>query len=138
MKTLLTGRLLISIVALYAAFGSYIFDWNNTHIFNPNWTPHAKFHNAQDMLLGTTTGLLALWVLWVMKIGEQNKLKLSVALAGLYWATQLGAIFFPGTALVDPEFSHQGQLPAQLIVDIIMLGLLFIAVLLESKRISHV
>jgi hypothetical protein len=136
MKKLSPGKILISIVALYAAFGSYIFDWNKTHIFNPNWPPHAKFHNAQDMLLGTTTGLFALWVLWLMQTDERNKLRLSIVLASLYWITQFGAIFFPGTALVDPDFSHPGQLPAQLIVDIVMVAMLTVACFFELKRLK--
>ena len=137
MKKLSFAKILISIVALYAAFGSYIFDWNKTHIFNPNWPPHAKFHNAQDMLLGTSTGLLALWVLWMQQTDERNKLKLSIILASLYWLTQFGAIFFPGTALVDPEFSHPDQLPAQLIVDIIMVAMLTVAYYLERKTLKN-
>lgn len=138
MKSFSLGKILISIVSLYAAFGSYIFDWNNTHIFTPNWPPHAKFHNAQDILLGTTTGLLALWVLWVQRTDERNKLILSTVLASLYWITQFGAVFFPGTALVDPQFSHPDQLPAQLIVDIIMVAMLTVACLLERKKLIDV
>lgn len=138
MKTFSPGKILISIVSLYAAFGSYIFDWNKTHIFNPDWPPHAKFHNAQDMLLGTTTGLLALWVLWIQRTDERNKLLLSSVLASLYWITQFGAVFFPGTALVDPQLSHPDQLPAQLIVDIIMVTMLTVACLLERKKLIDV
>jgi hypothetical protein len=32
-----------------SAVGSYVFDWNDTHIYNLEWTAHAKFHNAQTM-----------------------------------------------------------------------------------------
>ncbi len=138
MKSITTGKILISIAALWSAFGSYIFDWNKTHIFNPRWPPHAKFHNAQDMLLGTAIGLLALWVLWIQKTNERNKLGVSITLASLYWLTQFGAIFFPGTALTDPEFHYPGQPPAQLIVDIVMITLLIIAYFLEIKRIKNI
>ena len=137
MKTFSIGKLLTSIVALYAAFGSYAFDWNKTHIFNSRWTPHAKFHNAQDMLLGTVSGLLALYVIWVQKSEARYRLWLSSALAGMYWITQFGAIFFPGTALIDPEFSYPGQPPAQLIVDIVMVVLLTMAYVLELNRIKR-
>src|ERR1700743_1483266 len=113
MKSFTIGKLLISLVALFSAFGSYIFDWNKTHLLNPHWPPHAKFHNAQDMLMGTTTGLLALCVLWVQKVDYRNKLGVSIILASLYWITQAGALLFPGTALTDPEFAQPGQAPAQ-------------------------
>jgi len=135
MKSFSIGKLLTSFVALYAAFGSYAFDWNDTHIFNPRWTPHAKFHNAQDMLLGTFAGLLAVYIIWVQKSEAKYRLWLSTALAGVYWVTQFGAIFFPGTKLIDPEFSRPGQPPAQLIVDIVMIVLLTIAYIFERNRI---
>ncbi|MET0635270.1 MAG: DUF6640 family protein [Chitinophagaceae bacterium] len=128
------GKILISIVAIYSALGSYIFDWNQTHIYNPRWSPHAKFHNAQTMLLGTCLGLFALWTLWVYQGKKSDKIRFSVILAGLYWITQAGSILFPGTALVDPEFAHKGQLPAQLIVDVLMLVLLAIGYMLQLKQ----
>lgn len=137
MKTISTGKILVSLVAVWAAFGSYIFDWNETHIFNPRWPPHAKFHNAQTMLLGTTIGLFALYVLWLKSLTDESKLKIASVLASLYWITQAGAILFPGTALHDPEFSHPGQAPAQLIVDVVMLVMLGIGYGLESRRIRQ-
>ena len=136
MKSISIGKILITIVAIWSAAGSYIFDWNRTHIFNPHWTPHAKFHNAQTMLLGTVLGLLSLWLFWFQKGDKIALLKLSVTLASFYWVTQAGAILFPGTALVDPEFAYPGQAPAQLIVDVVMLAMLAVGYPLETKRLK--
>jgi hypothetical protein len=136
MKPIYTGKVLISVVALYAAAGSYFFDWNETHIYNPLWPPHARFHNAQTMLLGTGIGLAALWVLWFLKGDERNKRRVSTVLAGLYWLTQAGSLLFPGTALTDPQFTHAGQMPAQLVVDAVMLTSLAIGCRLEVKRLK--
>ena len=130
------GRIILTIVALYSAGGSYIFDWNHTHIYNPNWPPHAKFHNAQTMLLGTCLGLLSLWTLWIENADALLRLRLATLLAGFYWLTQMGAILLPGTALVDPEFARPGSLPAQLIVDVVMLSLLVVAYPLERRRLT--
>lgn len=41
------GKLLISVTAVGTMAGPYIFDFNETHIFNPEWTAHA--------LLGTSS-----------------------------------------------------------------------------------
>lgn len=137
MKSISTGKILITIVAIWATAGSYIFDWNKTHIYNPRWPPHAKFHNAQTMLLGTMIGLLAIYVLWFQKGDKKTMLRLAVILASFYWITQAGAITFPGTALVDPEFARPGQPPIQLIVDVVMLAMLTLGYLLEMKRLKH-
>ncbi len=138
MKKISIGKILITIVALWSAFGSYIFDWNITHIYNPNWPPHAKFHNAQTMLLGTFIGLLSLWIIWVQKIDTLYKLRMASILAGLYWISQSGSILFPGTALVDPEFSYPGQPPAQLIVDVVMLVMLLTGFILVSRSLEMI
>ena len=36
------GQLLITIDGLVLIFGAYLVDWNETHVHNPMWTPHAK------------------------------------------------------------------------------------------------
>lgn len=136
-NTLSLGRIILTIVAVYSAGGSYIFDWNHTHIYNPNWPPHAKFHNAQTMLLGTCLGLLSLWTLWLEKGNALMRLRYTTLLASFYWFTQMGAILFPGTALTDPEFARLHQLPAQLIVDVVMLTLLAVAYPLELHRLKQ-
>jgi hypothetical protein len=128
------GKSLLNLVALWSAIGSYFFDWNATHIYNPNWPPHAKFHNAQTMLLGTALGLLSLALLWLVRGDDRRRIYSAGVLASLYWITQSAALLFPGTALADPQFAHPGDLPVQLIVDAVMLGLLAIGLLFERAR----
>lgn len=138
MKSITTGKVLVTLVALVTLFGAYIADWNHTHIFNPRWPPHAKFHNAQTMLFGAVLGLLSLWFLWVQKGDRWVVFRLSIIFASLYWITQAMSILFPGTALFDPEFSYPGQWPVQFILDGIMFLLLIVAYILESKHLDKV
>jgi hypothetical protein len=35
-----------------------------THIFNPNWVPHARFHTMWAIISASSIGALALWFLW--------------------------------------------------------------------------
>jgi hypothetical protein len=58
------GKVLISLSAAGTMVGAYIADWNETHIHNPTWPPHAKFHNAQTMSMGVALGAAALRYLW--------------------------------------------------------------------------
>ena len=97
------GKLLISLVAIFTSVSPYLADWNETHIYNPLWLPHAKFHNAQTMVLGAFLGLLAIYCLWLRRgIPERQKLNEATVLASLYWLAQLPAALFPGVALSDP------------------------------------
>ena len=38
-------------------------------------------------------------------MSDQQKLNEGVVFASLYWLAQLPAVFFPGTALTDPEIN---------------------------------
>jgi hypothetical protein len=44
MNKLMASRALFTVNAIGVAVGGFIADWTPTHIFNPNWPPHAKFH----------------------------------------------------------------------------------------------
>lgn len=99
-------------------------------------TGHAKFHNAQTMLLDTCLGLTALGILWLLNTEEKIKIRLAILLSSFYWITQVGAARFLGTPLTDLEFAYPDEPPHQLIVDLVMLALLTMASLLEWRRLK--
>jgi hypothetical protein len=51
------GRILLTLVALVTGLGGYVMDWNETHVYNPHWTPHAKFHNGMVRLCTACTSV---------------------------------------------------------------------------------
>ena len=92
---------MISLVSLVTAAGPYRADWNETHVKNPAWPPHAKFHNGQTMSLGLALGVTSLWQLWRAPSARES-LDAGAALASLYWLTQISALAYPGSKAVDP------------------------------------
>jgi hypothetical protein len=60
-KTILT----ISII-LYAIVVP-ILEINASHVFNPDWTPHAKIHEVWQLVTNSGIGLLCLWLVWIKK-----------------------------------------------------------------------
>ena len=129
------GRILLTVSAAYAGVGAFIFDWNKTHIYNPAWPPHAKFHNAQTMSLGAGLGVLALAALWSPHASwTRGRLNVATAAASLYWATQLTAMAYPGTSLVDPPSKDNH---AQMYVALTALAVNAIAYASESLALSH-
>ncbi|MCX4825220.1 acetyltransferase [Streptomyces sp. NBC_01142] len=134
MPKISTGRVLLTLAALATMSLAYVADWNETHIYNPDWTSHAKFHNAQTMSVGAALGLVGLYALWMGRgAWSHSRLQLATGAASLYWITQLSAIFYPGTALVDPPgtFAPQPALAGAI------LALNTLAYVLESRRIGH-
>lgn len=100
-----TGKVLISLVSTWTAVGSYVFDWNETHIYNPSWPPHARFHNAQTMSLGVGLAGITLAQLWRRhdNAADARRAANAAALTGsLYWLTQISALAYPGSKAVDP------------------------------------
>jgi hypothetical protein len=101
MKAITAGKLILTLTSTWSAAGSYVFDWNDTHIYNPEWTPHAKFHNAQSMSMGVFMGVPALCALWGRGTWDTRALNAVAVSASGYWITQLSAALYPGTALFD-------------------------------------
>lgn len=99
MKQTGLGRWILSGVAALTATGGFLADWNLTHLFNPRWTPHAKFHDAWTILLGAGLGLISLRALWKAEPDPE----LAALLSGLFWAAQGGSYAFPGTAGIAGE-----------------------------------
>lgn len=61
---LLTARVILTVIAVLTIVSPFLADWNVTHIHNPLWPPHAKFHNAQTMAMAVLLGLAALFFIW--------------------------------------------------------------------------
>jgi len=125
------GRILISLVSATTAVGPYLADWNETHIYNANWPPHAKFHNAQTMSLGASLGATSFWLLW--KKPTRQALDSAAVLASLYWLTQISALAYPGAAAEDPPGT--ATFP-QAKVALPSLGLVALGYALERRRIA--
>jgi hypothetical protein len=58
------GRLLLSAVNVFAVVGPYRYDWNDSHIFSPQWSLHARFHGVVSVVMTSTLASAALWQLW--------------------------------------------------------------------------
>jgi hypothetical protein len=139
-STVTLGRIILSVIGLGTSIGGYIADWNETHVKNPTWPPHARFHNGQTMSMGMGLGLLTLYFTW--RVGTKSTPKeildstFFAALTGsLYYLTGLSAIFYPGSWWADPEFDN-GMLAAQIPIFSTCFVLPWVAYLLERQRIS--
>lgn len=63
----MTQKLIITFcIALYA-LGVPLLEINATHVFNPDWTPHARIHEVWQLLTNTAIGLFCLWCLWIRR-----------------------------------------------------------------------
>jgi hypothetical protein len=120
---LISGKVLLTVVAVFTAVAPTLADWNETHIYNPLWLPHAKFHDAQTMAMGVLLGLGALYFIWRNHHPKADALT-AIVLSSLYWISQAIAFLFPGVAWTDPNLLKSGQslsdFPMQLTLDMVL------------------
>lgn len=137
--SLISGKLLFTVIALFNAISPFTADWNATHIYSPAWPPHAKFHNAQTMAMAVMLALATLYFAWSRR-EQRGTVAAVVITAGLYWATQALSFLFPGVAWTDPDLLKAGQsltdFPMQLKLDLVMVPVIGAAawLLLRGRR----
>jgi hypothetical protein len=102
------GRWLLAGVAVATATGGFAADWNRTHLFNPAWPPHAKFHDGWSIGLMAGTGASALYLLAGRTPAEPG---LAAALLAQAWGAQALAYAFPGAGDVRSEFPERRDRP---------------------------
>ncbi|MFI6909944.1 DUF6640 family protein [Nonomuraea sp. NPDC050394] len=100
-------RILIALVAVITTVGAVLADLvvpdlAAQHAFNPAWPPHAKFHDAQYMVMTVLLGIIGLAL--ALRRGRNSPLHAAAILA-VPWVGMIGALLFPGTATYDPEFA---------------------------------
>lgn len=116
-STLRPGRLLLTLSAIGHILGAPIADFNETHVLNPNWPPHARFHNGQTMSLSVSLGLLILYYTWrsprtssssvpASPRAKEDDMLTAAVVGSLYFGSGLTAILYPGSSGIDPEFRH--------------------------------
>ncbi|MEL6934647.1 MAG: DUF6640 family protein [Pseudomonadota bacterium] len=94
-------KITVSAATLFYGFVPAIADLNDTHLFNPLWSSHARFHGAWFLAFAAGVALIALYLTWWRDdVVVPIFLGLMFAL-GFWVATVFGPDY--GGALVDPN-----------------------------------
>ena len=101
------GHSLLIAMSAATAVSGFIMDMNKTHIYNPRWTPHSKFHNAISIMNGALLGAAGLYFLLAKHKNRKMALKLGAALPGMFWSSLLAAPLFPGAKGMEAEFPNK-------------------------------
>ena len=108
--TTTASRAMVGLVAAGTAAGALVVDallpeTARQHMRNPRWPAHAKFHNAQYIVMSALLGGLGLRLLSSPNGDPDHNRVIATALVSVPHVAMFGAAAFPGTALSDEEFS---------------------------------
>jgi len=62
-------------IILYAVVVPFL-EINDTHVFNPDWTPHVRIHEVWQLITNSSLGMLCLWLVLV-----KNETKISTVIS---------------------------------------------------------
>ena len=101
------GRSVLSFVLVAGGVLSILVDWNTTHLFNPDWPPHAVFHDWAMINLLNGVSACGLWLLWRRSPEPEVGIKMATLIPLIFWS----AFFYtttllPNSSLMDnPPFA---------------------------------
>jgi hypothetical protein len=98
------GKWVMTFVLVAGAVVSTAVDWNETHLFNPAWHPHARFHDALFLMILDAMSLVVLWLLWRRSAEPEIGLKVAALFAAAVWTPffYIEALI-PGTSLLASD-----------------------------------
>ena len=104
------ARVLVGLVGATTAGGALAADalvpeTARQHLRNPRWPGHAKFHDAQYIVMSMLLGGYSLRLVTTRRGDPDRNLLAAAAISSTPWLGMYGAAAFPGTELVDEEFA---------------------------------
>ena len=66
-STIEMKKYIITFSIILYAIAVPVLEINNTHVFNPDWTPHVRIHEVWQLITNSSIGILCLWLVWVKK-----------------------------------------------------------------------
>jgi len=64
MRMPVSSRILYAILAILMALFFHLANYNASHLFNPIWAAHAKFHDGMTLSLSIMLGLMTILFAW--------------------------------------------------------------------------
>ncbi|MEO0342309.1 MAG: DUF6640 family protein [Pseudomonadota bacterium] len=92
-------KILITLVTIVYGVLPAIADLNETHIYNPEWSPHARVHGVWFLFFGASMSFMSLYFLW-LKDNLFLPIFVGLMFASGFWVAYVTSELYAG-ALVD-------------------------------------
>ena len=121
------GRLVLAAAVAGSGISHAAADLNRTHVFNPRWTPHARFHAVSAVATNVGWSIVCLWLLW--RPGTPREQQVALKIAALCPVLNYGPFFIavavPGSEAEDEpgQAPRVAGVPVNLVAAGVMSGL---------------
>ncbi|MGP8002130.1 MAG: DUF6640 family protein [Streptosporangiaceae bacterium] len=111
------GRSLLTVANAITVLAPLAADWNDSHIFNPDWPGHARFHGVTALAMTTTLASANIWSVWTGRDDQPAARFFAAAVPLAYWAPFFPAALVRGTTVDDPPHpvARVGGVPVSLL-----------------------
>ena len=116
-------------VMLYAIVVPFL-EINDTHVFNPDWTPHVRIHEVWQLITNSAIGILCLWLVWVKRETKVSTILSSLVTGGFLLAYILQDFY--GGSMEYLDGSEKTVLGVN--IGVLGFGIAFILLIATTKR----
>ena len=102
------GRGLITAAAVSTAVIQPVVDLSGSHAFNPDWPPHAHFHDLAAIGMLEACCGMSVYLAWTDRGDRVMNMALAALLPASFWAPFFPAHFVTGSSLDDTTAHHRG------------------------------
>lgn len=140
LRLVMLGQFIMTAATLMYGVVPPLVDLTETHVFHPDWTPHARMHMVWLLCTNTAIAILALYFLWLHKSSRA----FGVHLAGLLGLCVYGGFILSAStsSLYGGSMSDKGGVPpvmgmdANILAFSLALTLLLVGWLLARKSVA--
>lgn len=129
------AKYIISFCAVVTIVIPSLMDLNSTHMTNPLWAPHARFHWSIQWFSITILNILALYLLWG-KYADAGS-RLAIVIGGiapiLFWGSFFPSLLMPGTSPWPDGIEPFAVLPYNIYIAGLITALSSFAIWLDGK-----
>ncbi len=130
----MVSRLLVTFGALVWGLGVPYLEINDTHVFNPDWTPHALIHEVWQLFTNTGLAGFAIWLTWAKDEVIQGAIVGLFITGGFLAAFMIRNTYGGSMKYLDGSEKTVVGLNIGVLGFSIVAGCLIIAILLEKRR----
>ena len=94
-------KILITLATIFYGIMPVIADLSDSHLLNPSWMPHAKFHLVWLLSTNSLFALFALYLIWIENKAFQAGLIGIIVMSGFWIAAFTRDLY--GGLFVDPN-----------------------------------